>query len=167
MSGPSIVEAAPVWSLLYLNNNLHVAHHTRPSLAWYRLPAYYRAERAALIARNRGYVIHGYGEIFRRYLVRSKEPVAYPEPAWLERALNGDAAPGVAAKLVSGPVERTGDPSMPARQRHVDRTASWQRAVHYAFKHRLGVPAGGRDVRDLRAGAADRSSACCRIRCWV
>ena len=27
---------------------------------------------------------------------------------------------------------------MPARQRHVDRTASWQRAVHYAFKHRLG-----------------------------
>ena len=45
-----IVEAAPVWSLLFLNNNLHVAHHTRPSLAWYRLPAYYRAERAALIA---------------------------------------------------------------------------------------------------------------------
>ncbi len=28
---------------------------------------------------------------------------------------------------------------MPARQRHVDRTASWQRAAHYAFKHRLGV----------------------------
>ena len=81
-----IVEAAPVWSLLFLNNNLHVAHHTRPALAWYRLPAYYRAERAALIARNRGYVIHGYGEIFRRYLVRPKEPVAYPEPAWLERA---------------------------------------------------------------------------------
>ena len=90
-----IVEAAPFWSLLFLNNNLHVAHHTRPSLAWYRLPAYYRAERAALIARNRGYVIHGYGEIFRRYLVRSKEPVAYPQPAWLERALKGDAAPGV------------------------------------------------------------------------
>jgi fatty acid desaturase len=81
-----IVEAAPLWSLLFLNNNLHVAHHTRPALAWYRLPAYYRAERAALIARNRGYVIHGYGEIFRRYLTRQKEPVAYPEPAWLERA---------------------------------------------------------------------------------
>ena len=92
-----IVEAAPVWSLLFLNNNLHVAHHTRPALAWYRLPAYYRAERAALIARNRGYVIHGYGEIFRRYLVRPKEPVAYPDPAWLERALIGDAALGAAA----------------------------------------------------------------------
>jgi fatty acid desaturase len=81
-----VVEAAPGWSLLFLNNNLHVAHHTRPALAWYRLPAYYRAERAALIARNRGYVIHGYGEIFRRYLVRAKEPVAYPDPAWLEQA---------------------------------------------------------------------------------
>jgi fatty acid desaturase len=81
-----IVEASPAWSLLFLNNNLHVAHHTRPALAWYRLPAYYRAERAALIARNGGYVIRGYGAIFRRYLVRPKEPVAYPEPAWLERA---------------------------------------------------------------------------------
>ena len=40
-----IVEASPFWSLLFLNNNLHVAHHTVPALAWYKIPAFYRAER--------------------------------------------------------------------------------------------------------------------------
>lgn len=78
-----IVEASPFWSLLFLNNNLHVAHHTRPTLAWYKIPAYYRAERDALIARNRGYLMKGYGEIFQRYLLRPKEPVPHPNPSWL------------------------------------------------------------------------------------
>ena len=73
-----IVEASPFWSLLFLNNNLHVAHHTRPRLAWYELPAYYRAERDALLAKNKGYRMAGYGEIFRRYFFRPKEPVAHP-----------------------------------------------------------------------------------------
>jgi len=80
-----IVEASPFWSLLFLNNNLHVAHHTRPTLAWYRIPAYYRAERDAMIARNNGYLMHGYGEIFRRFLLRAKEPVPYPHMEWLKR----------------------------------------------------------------------------------
>ncbi len=78
-----IVEAAPIWSLLFLNNNLHVAHHTRPGLSWYRLPAYYAAERDALITRNNGYVMKGYGDIFRRYFLTAKEPVAHPNPGWL------------------------------------------------------------------------------------
>jgi fatty acid desaturase len=78
-----IVEASPFWSLLFLFNNLHVAHHTRPALAWYRLPAYYRAEKADLLARNNGYTMNGYSEIFRRFLFRAKEPNAYPEPGWL------------------------------------------------------------------------------------
>ena len=73
-----IVEASPFWSLLFLNNNLHVAHHTRPRLPWYELPAYYRAERDALIARNNGYRMKGYREIFRRYFFKPKEPVAHP-----------------------------------------------------------------------------------------
>ena len=73
-----IVEASPFWALLFLNNNLHVAHHTRPRLPWYELPAYYRAERDALIAKNNGYRMNGYGEIFRRYFFRPKEPVAHP-----------------------------------------------------------------------------------------
>jgi fatty acid desaturase len=78
-----IVEAAPIWSLLFLNNNLHVAHHARPALAWYKLPAFYRAERDALIARNNGYLMRGYGEIFGRFLFRAKEPIPYPDMRWL------------------------------------------------------------------------------------
>jgi len=79
-----IVEASPFWSLLFLYNNLHVAHHSKPALAWYKLPAYYRAERDQLIARNNGYTMRGYGEIFRRYFLKAKEPVAYPNADWLK-----------------------------------------------------------------------------------
>ena len=80
-----IVEASPFWSLLFLNNNLHVAHHSRPALAWYKLPAYYRAERDQLIAQNNGYLMRGYGEIFRRYLFKPKEPIPYPDMRWLKK----------------------------------------------------------------------------------
>jgi fatty acid desaturase len=78
-----VVEASPVWSLLFLNNNLHVAHHSKPALPWYRLPAYYRAERAQLLDRNNNYLMRGYGEMFRRYFFRAKEPVPYPDLNWL------------------------------------------------------------------------------------
>jgi fatty acid desaturase len=80
-----IVEASPFWSILFLYNNLHVAHHARPALPWYELPAYYRAERAALIKKNNGYLMRGYGEIFRRYLLTPKEPITYPNLGWLKR----------------------------------------------------------------------------------
>lgn len=83
-----IVEASPFWSLLFLNNNLHVAHHTRPALAWYRIPAYYRAERAQLLARNDGYTMNGYGEVFRRYFFSAKEQIPYPNMAWLKRDID-------------------------------------------------------------------------------
>ena len=80
-----IVEASPLWSLLFLNNNLHVAHHEKPALAWYRLPAFYRSERQALIKRNNGYLMHGYGEIFRCYFLKAKEPIPYPDMRWLKK----------------------------------------------------------------------------------
>jgi fatty acid desaturase len=78
-----VVEASPVWSLLFLNNNLHIAHHDRPSLAWYLLPAFYRAERVRFLLKNRDYVMKGYREIFRRYFFKAKEPVAHPNVSWL------------------------------------------------------------------------------------
>jgi fatty acid desaturase len=80
-----IVEASPFWSLLFLNNNLHVAHHTQPALAWYKLPAYYRAERDQLLAKNNGYTMRGYGEIFSRFFLKAKEPIPYPNMKWLNR----------------------------------------------------------------------------------
>lgn len=78
-----IVEASPFWSLLFLYNNLHLAHHSRPALSWYRLPAYYAQERQRLMEKNNGYVMNGYGEIFRRYFLKAKEPIPYPNVGWL------------------------------------------------------------------------------------
>ncbi len=73
-----LVEAGPVMSLLFLNNNLHALHHAEPGVAWYRLPARYRATREALLAGNGGYRYPGYFDIAARYLIRPKEPVAHP-----------------------------------------------------------------------------------------
>jgi fatty acid desaturase len=81
-----IVEASPFWSLLFLYNNLHVAHHSRPALAWYKIPAYYRADKSEMLKRNGGYAMNGYGEIFRRYFLTPKEPISYPDTSWLRPA---------------------------------------------------------------------------------
>jgi len=75
-----IVETNPVIALMFLNNNLHSAHHEKPGLPWYRLPAYYRANRARLVDENCGYLIHGYGEIARHWGLHPKEPLAHPLP---------------------------------------------------------------------------------------
>jgi fatty acid desaturase len=79
-----IVECSWFWSLLYLNNNLHVPHHEKPKLAWYKLPAYYKTNRENLLAQNNGYLM-SYAEIFRRYFISAKEQVAYPDMKWLRR----------------------------------------------------------------------------------
>ena len=79
-----IVECSLFWSFLFLNNNLHVPHHERPALAWYKLPEYYRGERGHMIAQNDGYLM-SYAEIFKRYFFTAKEPVAYPNLDWLKR----------------------------------------------------------------------------------
>jgi fatty acid desaturase len=80
-----IVESNPVVSLLYLNNNLHMAHHELPRLPWYKLPAYYRAHRERLIKENCAYIMRGYSEIARHWLFKPKEPVAHPNMASLPR----------------------------------------------------------------------------------
>ena len=78
-----IVEASAFWSILFLNNNLHIAHHERPSLPWYQLKTYYAEERARFIAKNNNYLMHGYREIFLRYFFHKKESVAHPNLNWL------------------------------------------------------------------------------------
>lgn len=80
-----IVESGWFFSLLFLYNNLHVAHHSWPRLPWYQIPRYYRDNRAALMAQNHGYMMRGYSEIFRRFLFTPKEPVAYPDLSYLKR----------------------------------------------------------------------------------
>ena len=73
-----IVEASPVFGLLFLNNNLHYVHHEHPRVAWYALPALYRARREEFLAANESYTYRGYGDMLRRYLFRQKTPVVHP-----------------------------------------------------------------------------------------
>jgi fatty acid desaturase len=65
----AVVENAPVLGLLFLYNNLHVVHHDWPGLPWYEIPAYYRANRAAILAKNAGLVYDGYLDVARRYFL--------------------------------------------------------------------------------------------------
>ncbi|MBX6320310.1 MAG: fatty acid desaturase [Rhodospirillaceae bacterium] len=74
----AIIEAGPVMSLLYLNNNLHAVHHADPASPWHRRWALYRKRRTAILAENGGYWFGGYGEILRRYLFTPREPVPHP-----------------------------------------------------------------------------------------
>ena len=73
-----IVEGQGLLSFLFLNNNLHVVHHARPRLAWYRLSAAYRDSRAEWLRRNEGYIYPSYRDIFRRYFLKPKDPVPHP-----------------------------------------------------------------------------------------
>ena len=75
----AIVERAPIFGLLFLNNNLHAAHHRWPGVAWWRLPARFRAHRAELLAENGGLVYAGYREVFSRFLFRSHDAVLHSE----------------------------------------------------------------------------------------
>ena len=75
-----IIEDRGPLALLFLNNNLHVVHHMHPRVPWYRLPQLYQANKARYLDRNDGYLYRSYGEIFRKFLLRAKDPV--PHPLW-------------------------------------------------------------------------------------
>ncbi len=73
-----IIEDRGLFAFLFLFNNLHVVHHTRPGLAWYLLPAFYKAHREQFIKRNNGYVYPSYRAVFRKHFLTPKEPIAHP-----------------------------------------------------------------------------------------
>ena len=73
-----IIEDRGPLALIFLNNNLHVVHHMHPALPWYRLPQRYWAHRERYLSRNDGYRFGSYAEVFRRYLLRTKDPVPHP-----------------------------------------------------------------------------------------
>ena len=74
----AVVEAGWFWSLMFLNNNLHAVHHAEPNLPWHRLPERWRARREAVLARNGGHRVPGYGVVFRRWLLAPREPLVHP-----------------------------------------------------------------------------------------
>lgn len=71
------VERGGVLGLLFLNNNLHAAHHESPSLAWYRLPEYHARNRARFVDLGAP-IYRGYGEIVRRFALRSHDDMIHP-----------------------------------------------------------------------------------------
>ncbi|WP_225770107.1 fatty acid desaturase [Inquilinus sp. Marseille-Q2685] len=75
----AVVASGPFFSLLFLNNNLHVAHHARPGLAWYRLPRFAAANDSAAVAARGAGLYHGYGEIVRRFLLRPVDAPVHPD----------------------------------------------------------------------------------------
>jgi fatty acid desaturase len=74
----AVVENAPILGLLFLNNNLHAAHHAWPALPWWRLPTQYRAHRQALLSANGGLVYDGYHEVFARFALRPHHTLEHP-----------------------------------------------------------------------------------------
>jgi fatty acid desaturase len=70
----NVVEAHPFWAAIFLNNNLHVAHHAHPHVPWYELPRVWRGMRQSNVQVGR--IFAGYREVARNYLLR---PFITPE----------------------------------------------------------------------------------------
>jgi fatty acid desaturase len=69
-------EAGWPWRWLFLNLNFHLVHHDLPGLAWYDLPAAYRMRREQWVARSGGFLVQGYGQLWRQHGFR---PIDSPE----------------------------------------------------------------------------------------
>jgi fatty acid desaturase len=83
----AVVERAPVLGVLFLNNNLHVAHHAWPGAPWFRLGGLYATHRERLLSANGGLVYNGYADVARRFLLRPHDSIQLepaPSPPILE-----------------------------------------------------------------------------------
>jgi fatty acid desaturase len=76
--GRTVIVEHSLLGILFLNNNLHLVHHTHPGLPWYALPSAYRTRRDEWRTINGGYVFHGYSAVARSFGLRAKEPVPHP-----------------------------------------------------------------------------------------
>lgn len=74
----AIVENSTLFGLLFLYNNLHVLHHQRPGVPWYRIPALYQRHKQTLVLINGGLIYDGYLDVARRYLFRPHDDLRHP-----------------------------------------------------------------------------------------
>jgi fatty acid desaturase len=72
------VESNAVFGLMYLHNNLHVAHHLKPAMPWYEIPRFYRQNRDTLLAANGNFVYPGYVVLARRYFLTAVFSPVHP-----------------------------------------------------------------------------------------
>jgi fatty acid desaturase len=75
----AVVEAGPLFGLLFLNNNLHAVHHAFPGASWRELPGLYARHRERLLRDNGGLVYRGYAEVARRFLLKPHDVLIHPE----------------------------------------------------------------------------------------
>lgn len=75
----NVVEAHPLWALIFLNNNLHVPHHACPHVPWHQLPLVWQNMKGVGI--QAGTVFNGYGEVARQFLFRPFITAEHPGPA--------------------------------------------------------------------------------------
>ena len=71
-------EAAWPWRWLFLNLNYHLVHHELPGLPWYDLPSAYRARREQWLARSGGFLVRGYGQLWREHGVKAIDSPRHP-----------------------------------------------------------------------------------------
>lgn len=66
----AVVRSNWFFGLLFLNNNLHHAHHAVAGVAWYRLPRLAADMDAAAIAAEGAGFYRGYAQVFRQFAFR-------------------------------------------------------------------------------------------------
>jgi fatty acid desaturase len=76
--GRTVIIEKSILGLLFLNNNLHLVHHKRPTAPWYHLPRIYRERPEEWQQMNDGYVFKSYLDVLKAFAVRGKEPVVHP-----------------------------------------------------------------------------------------
>jgi fatty acid desaturase len=74
----AVVRSNPLWSLLFLNNNLHHTHHAAPGAPWYRLPRLSHELGSDAAARDGAGWYRGYTEVARRYGLRPFDTPVHP-----------------------------------------------------------------------------------------
>lgn len=73
-----IIEDRGFFAFLFLNNNFHIVHHDFPGVPWHAMPRLYACRKEDVLEKNGNYRYASYGEIFRKYLFATKDPVPHP-----------------------------------------------------------------------------------------
>jgi fatty acid desaturase len=110
----AIVERAPLLGLLFLYNNLHVVHHRWPTIPWYRLPAFFKANRAAILASSSGPRYASYVEVARRFWRRPHDSPVHPFLGRRDQAATGarSAAAGEGITTMNGAIVTPSAPTV-------------------------------------------------------
>jgi fatty acid desaturase len=90
-----VVEAHPLWALIFLNNNLHIAHHAHPQLPWHQLPRAWSRMRGSAVESGLVYD-GGYGQVAGNFLLRPVISVEHPGAVAHAAALEHAAMDGAA-----------------------------------------------------------------------